>query len=165
MGQNKAISPGSIGGKIKKYREFRGYTQKELGIKCGFSETTADVRIAQYEKNQKTPRPKVLKAISIALGVDEEALYETDLSDRKKMIHALFDLEEYFGLRPVESEDGMSLIFCGEDKAENDAFLHEWLKEYEKYYFPVAKTMDELNKRGEDYVLWCSTYSKNKKAM
>ena len=101
MGQNKAISPGSIGGKIKKCREFRGYTQKELGIKCGFSETTADVRIAQYEKNQKTPRPKVLKAISKALGVDEEALYETDLSDRKKMIHALFDLEEYFGLRPV----------------------------------------------------------------
>ena len=46
-----SISPGSIGGKIKKYRELRGWTQKELGIRCGFTESTADVRIAQYEIN------------------------------------------------------------------------------------------------------------------
>ena len=50
------ISPGTIGGKIKRYRELRGWSQKELGIKCGFSASTADVRIAQYEKNKKIPR-------------------------------------------------------------------------------------------------------------
>ena len=40
----------SIGGRIKKIREFRNLTQRELGVKCGFSESTADVRIGQYER-------------------------------------------------------------------------------------------------------------------
>ena len=53
---NDFISPGSIGAKIKKIREYRGLTQKILGIRCGFSDATADVRIGQYEKNKKTPR-------------------------------------------------------------------------------------------------------------
>ena len=57
------ISPGSIGGKIKKIRELRGLTQKQLGIMCGFSASSADVRIAQYEKNKKKPREKTLKDI------------------------------------------------------------------------------------------------------
>lgn len=47
----------SIGGKIKRIRQLKGLTQKELGIKCGFSETTAVQRISQYEKNLKTPKP------------------------------------------------------------------------------------------------------------
>ena len=45
---NDFISPGSIGAKIKKIREYRGLTQKILGIRCGFSDATADVRIGQY---------------------------------------------------------------------------------------------------------------------
>ena len=61
---DKFVSPGSIGGKIKKFREMRGWSQKELGIRCGFSPSTADVRIAQYEKNKKIPREKALKEIS-----------------------------------------------------------------------------------------------------
>ena len=46
-------SPGSLGQKIKKIRMLRRYTQKELGVMCGFSLSSADVRIAQYEKNKK----------------------------------------------------------------------------------------------------------------
>ena len=30
-------SPGSIGEKIKRIRELRGLTQKELGLSCGYS--------------------------------------------------------------------------------------------------------------------------------
>lgn len=37
------VSPGSIGGKIKRIRELRKYTQKQLGDFCGFSKTSADV--------------------------------------------------------------------------------------------------------------------------
>ena len=47
------VSPGSLGQKIKKIRMLRKYTQKELGVMCGFSFSSADVRIAQYEKNKK----------------------------------------------------------------------------------------------------------------
>ena len=41
----------TLGEKIKKYRELRGLTQRELGQKVGFSAGTEDSRIRKYEKN------------------------------------------------------------------------------------------------------------------
>ena len=43
----------TLGEKIKKYRELRGLTQRELGQKVGFSAGTEDSRIRKYEKNMK----------------------------------------------------------------------------------------------------------------
>ena len=42
----------SVGSNIRHIRELRGLTQKELGLKCGFSASTADVRIRQYEADK-----------------------------------------------------------------------------------------------------------------
>lgn len=44
------ITDTSIGQRLKFVRRFRRLTQKELGLLMGYSEKTADVRIAQYEK-------------------------------------------------------------------------------------------------------------------
>ena len=44
----------AVGDRIKRARNLRGMTQKELGIAIGFEEKSADIRIAQYESN--TPR-------------------------------------------------------------------------------------------------------------
>ena len=107
------VSPGSIGGKIKRIRELRGYTQKQLGIACGFSQTSADVRIAQYEKNKKIPREKVLINIASALGIDDCALYDADMLSYNRMYHALFDLEDFHSLHPVKKNDGYYLEFGG----------------------------------------------------
>ena len=43
------ITDTSIGQRLKFVRRFRRLTQKELGLLMGYSEKTADVRIAQYE--------------------------------------------------------------------------------------------------------------------
>ena len=43
----------TLGEKIKKYRELRELTQRELGQKVGFSSGTEDSRIRKYEKNMK----------------------------------------------------------------------------------------------------------------
>ena len=43
----------TLGEKIKKYRELRELTQRELGQKVGFSAGTEDSRIRKYEKNMK----------------------------------------------------------------------------------------------------------------
>ena len=43
----------TLGEKIKKYRELRELTQRELGQKVGFSAETEDSRIRKYEKNMK----------------------------------------------------------------------------------------------------------------
>jgi transcriptional regulator with XRE-family HTH domain len=49
------ITDTSIGQRLKFVRRFRRLTQKELGLLMGYSEKTADVRIAQYEKKRSNP--------------------------------------------------------------------------------------------------------------
>ena len=118
------VSPGSLGQKIKKIRMLRKYTQKELGVMCGFSFSSADVRIAQYEKNKKIPREKILKDMCNALGVGEGALIHADMLSYQEMFYALFDMEDFHGLRPVKKEDGYYLKFDS-DSIIND-FLEKW---------------------------------------
>ena len=118
------VSPGSLGQKIKKIRMLRKYTQKELGVMCGFSFSSADVRIAQYEKNKKIPREKILKDMCNALGVGEGALIHADMLSYQEMFYALFDMEF----------DSDSII--------ND-FLEEWYKMYRKYPSPRGDDEEE----------------------
>lgn len=71
----------TIGERIKFYRNVNGFTQKELGVLCGFSEATADVRIAQYEKNLKIPRNDILLKIAKSLSIEPIYLQLGYLSD------------------------------------------------------------------------------------
>ena len=50
----------AVGDRIKRARNLRGMTQKELGIAIGFEEKSADIRIAQYESNTRTPKEELL---------------------------------------------------------------------------------------------------------
>ena len=134
-------SPGSLGQKIKKIRMLRRYTQKELGVMCGFSLSSADVRIAQYEKNKKIPREKILKDMCNALGVGEGALIHADMLSYQEMFYALFDMEDFHGLRPVKKEDGYYLKFDS-DSIIND-FLEKWYKMYRKYPSPRGDDDEE----------------------
>ena len=117
------------------------YTLKELGAMCGFSLSIADVRIAQYEKNKKIPREKILKAMCNALGVGEGALVHADMLSYQEMFYALFDMEDFHGLHPVKKEDGYFLRF-GSDSIIND-FLEEWYKMYQKYPRPRGDDEEE----------------------
>ena len=54
----------TVGEKIKFIRNFRGITQKELGVGIGFDEKGADNRIAQYETNYRVPKKKYFVADS-----------------------------------------------------------------------------------------------------
>ena len=163
------VSPGSIGGKIKKYRELRGWSQKELGIRCGFSASSADVRIAQYEKNRKIPREKILKDIALALGLDEFALFDADLLPYHTMYHALFDIEDFHGLHPVKKPDGYYLEFSGATllnpqgvlKSDYRSFLEEWYEARQRCMSTDTDTADERNARLKEYALWRGEYPQN----
>ena len=161
----KSISPGSIGGKIKKYRELRGWSQKELGIKCGFSTSTADVRIGQYERNKKTPREKVLNNLATALGIDVDAFFDADMLVYNRMYHALFDMEDFHGLHPVKKADGYYLEFSGKTifnqnitKQDFQEFLSEWYKARQKYMSSDIDTDDATEKKAREYDLWRGQY-------
>ena len=54
----------AIGERIHHFRLLRGFTQKYLGQQLGFSESQADVRIAQYEKGSRSPKENYLNALA-----------------------------------------------------------------------------------------------------
>ncbi len=123
----------TTGEKIKKIRLVRGMTQKELGEKVGLS----DVRIRQYELNNRTPKEDLLRKIAEVLEVNYYALCEPRWSSMEELVFALFELEEQNWLRlqllPDNSEDGqqkeVGIVF---EEKELQEFLKEWLIKKEK---------------------------------
>ena len=59
-----------LGERIKRIRTFRDLTQRELGLKLGYEERNADVRIAQYESSYRIPKKDTLMEISRILDVN-----------------------------------------------------------------------------------------------
>ena len=51
----------TFGEKLRYIRRKNNLTQKQLGMAVGFPENTADVRIAQYETNARSPREELLR--------------------------------------------------------------------------------------------------------
>ena len=72
----------AVGDRIKRVRNFRKMTLKELGMAVGFDENSADVRIAQYENNSRKPKDELLKKIATVLASIRkvEDLLKTDSS-------------------------------------------------------------------------------------
>lgn len=84
----------TTGEKIKSARNHRGMTQNELGLKLGFDEKSADVRIAQYESGVRTPKSDLLSEIANILDVNINSLKNPSLENTETFIHLLFDLEQ-----------------------------------------------------------------------
>lgn len=128
----------SIGDRIKFFRKKKELTQRELGLKLGFSERTADVRIAHYEMNIKQPREKMLIAIADALKVNVDALTAPDISDREKIMHTLFLLEDELGFY-IDKDDGRFCI-CLKEKHPKYDEMHELLSEWYEYYMKYQRS-------------------------
>ena len=60
----------------------------------GFSEESADVRIAQYESNQRTPKEETVKRLARELCVPVEILTVPVLSEPKEYSAAFFWMHE-----------------------------------------------------------------------
>ena len=85
----------AVGDRIKRARNLRGMTQKELGIAIGFEEKSADIRIAQYESNTRTPKEELLRKIAEVLDVNYRSLYEPTLYAAEDVMYTLFELDEH----------------------------------------------------------------------
>ena len=85
-----------LGEKIRYFRRKAELTQKQLGIMLGFTESNADVRIAQYESGIRKPSFLVMKNMSDKLDVSMYALEapEIDLHRQNETMHILFALED-----------------------------------------------------------------------
>ena len=95
----------AIGERIRRIRNLRKLTQKELGLAVGFDENTADVRIAQYEANTRRPKEALLKKIAEILDVNYYSLYEPTLYAAEDVMFTLFELDEHYTIRLHEIDD------------------------------------------------------------
>ena len=84
----------TFGRKLKYLRQKNHLTQKELGMAMGFPESCADVRIAQYETEVRTPKEDLMKLFAATLGVPMDLLTVPVLSEPREYEAASFWMHE-----------------------------------------------------------------------
>lgn len=125
----------AIGERIRYIRNLRGMTQKYLGMAIGFTEKTADVRMAQYESGSRTPKEKMIEDLANVLEVCPQALTVPDIDNYIGLAHTLFTLEDLYGIK-IENNDGqLCLVLDRESKTYASMFdiWGAWSNEAEKF--------------------------------
>lgn len=138
----------AIGNRIKFIRNLRNLTQKELGLKVGFPERAADVRIAQYESEKRIPKEDLVGNIAASLNVSPYTLTVPDIDTDIGLMHTLFTLEDMCGFRITRIDGELCITLDKYDKNYVSMFkmLNSWLSENEKLQ------SGEITK--EDYDNW-----------
>lgn len=120
----------TTGDKIRRARKHANMTQQELGLALGFSPKTAGVRITQYEKSPRTPRPDLLKKLSQVLHVPVQ-YFHLSVPETANVPALLFQMEQAasFVLCPASVEDGTyGADVCIHFKNPKDQeFLRQWM--------------------------------------
>ena len=103
------INTGSrIGDKIRAFRNMRHLTQKQLGEKCGLSESA----IRNYELGNRYPDEDTLMVISDALELDRAVLRDPDPGNPSTVEQFMFALERLYGLVPKLIDGELHLVFA-----------------------------------------------------
>ena len=125
----------AIGERINFFRNLRGMTQKYLGVRVGFPERSADVRLAQYETGTRTPKADMTAALANILDVSPQALSVPDIDSSIGLMHTLFTLEDRYGLKVCECDGEVHLrvdVSHGKDAAELSKSLAAWREQAAK---------------------------------
>ena len=140
----------TIGQKIKKYREAKNLTQKQVALRAGMSEPA----IRNYELGNRTPSAKQIEKIALSLDVSPFAISNPDLESYDGVMHALFYLEENYGVIPGEIDGEICLKF--KDKFSTiSSDVEKWLREYKAVQ---NASDDDIEKAEAYYEEWKSSY-------
>lgn len=142
----------AIGERIRFIRNLRGMTQKYLGMAIGFTEKTADVRMAQYESGARTPKENMTADLANVLNVRPQALAVPDIDSDIGLMHTLFTLEDLRGLNVAEVDGVLCLRLDKSHKAYlgMSQMLSAWLEQ--------AKKLDAGEITKEEYDQWRYRY-------
>lgn len=114
----------NTGMRIRYFRILCGMTQMALGIAVGFSQDSADVRIAQYESGARTPKQNLLCQIANMLGVSPSALAVPRIQNGDELRCLLIALEDECGIKFSPQSDNAKAIYESYGKgAKNDENL------------------------------------------
>ena len=145
----------AIGERIHFFRNLRGMTQKYLGSVVGFSEKTADVRMAQYEAGTRTPKSDLTSALAQALEVSPQALDIPDIDSQLGLMHTLFALEDIYGIT-IGEIGGEVCLKVDKDKGRTAYDLLEMLTAWNEQSSKL--NAGEIDK--EEYDKWRYNYPK-----
>ena len=112
---------------IRKYRIEAGLTQAELAAKIGVNEKT--VRGWELEKQQ--PKTEAILKLASVFRISPLSLYKTQTGDPAGCMHALFRMEDQYGLIPELTDEGLLLKFP-ETRKSNTQVLKRMLKTWNK---------------------------------
>ena len=149
----------AIAERIYFFRNLRGMTQKVLGKLVGFSENTADVRLAQYEAGARTPKDDVVTSLAVELEISPLALTVPDIDTFDGLMHTLFALEDRIGLRIVES-DGEAHLRVDPDFNRSSAALSQALTTWRR----CAAKLEAGEITRADYDNWRYNYPESEAA-
>ena len=145
----------TVGEKIRKFRIDQGYTQKELAIMSGLSESA----IRNYELGNRYPDSDTIFEISNALEISPYVLATPDPISAASSLQYLFSMEKTLDLTPT-TIDGKVYLEVSSDIDVNDATIaplsnlkrmfNHWATMYEKF---INEEIDE-----ETYLLWQAKY-------
>lgn len=151
----------TVGENIRRIRQERGLTLKQLGEMVGVSEAY----IRAYESGRRNPKLKSLEALAQALAVNVEVLTNSDF-DGIKAMHRLFQVfRQYDGhLFEYQDQDGNDMVAVSFGTL---TLMRSWCDRYEEYMEEVEKcnSIKDVKKRGEallkaeaDFNLWMDIY-------
>ena len=142
----------TIGENIRRIRQERHLTQKQLGEMVGASEAY----IRAYESGRRNPKPSSLEKIAEALAVNPEVLANSDF-DGVKAMHRLFQVfRQYNGeLFEYKDKDGNDMVGIGFGTL---ALMQSWLERYEKYMNDRKAVTVENNRRIEKKFAECEKW-------
>ena len=145
----------AIGERIRYFRQLRNMTQKELGERMGFGDK-GDVRIAQYETGNRTPRGEILDRFAECLDVAPEDL-NVDVESNDGVMRTLFALEEKCGLK-IKKIDGKTFFTIdsenGKDAAELEEMLNKWAE--------ISEEKQNGDMSEDSYLNWKYCYPERK---
>jgi len=150
-----------IGQRIKQARLHRGMTQKELGLAVGFEESTADVRIAQYESSTRTPKADMRDKLGEALNINPRYFFNSDLYAAEDIMFLLFELDGVNRLDLTPFKDGTrTRVNVHVNNNIVDGFLVDWMEKKQE----LADEKITKQEYREWVLTWPMSASQKKKA-
>ena len=151
----KGVIMMSLGSNLKTIRLFRNKTLKELGQILGFSTSSADVRISQYESDKKKPRENVIENLAYKLDVSPQAIDIPDIETYIGAIYTLFQLERSYGLK-IDELDGQPILRFDKLLPHEQDTLYEYMQNW----LEEAKNFREGKITQQQYEEWKYNFPK-----
>lgn len=142
----------TLGDKIRKFRNLKGWTQKDLGKAVGFSTSTADSRIRKYENDIMAPKNDIRQKLAEQLDVDISALSDISIQSLEDVMHILFFFEEELGMKIDRDEEKTTLIFNNKNK---DIDKMDTLSSYLYAWYTKSKSINPDDQDSDtEYKKW-----------